>query len=99
MGSACSAPSQHAVGAADKLTLTAFFQVSPPPAYEKTVQQLREERIAPLRQALNDSIARHTQATGVREALEAEVRGGVRRGQRGPAASCSSGRRQDQMRI
>eukprot|EP00877_Chromochloris_zofingiensis_P008397 jgi/Chrzof1/3810/Cz13g09190.t1_KEA1[v5.2] len=40
---------------------------------EKTVRQIREEMIRPLRTALNESIARQTKATGVREALEAEV--------------------------
>ena len=37
------------------------------------MQRLRETRLAPLRAALNEAIAVHTQATGVREALEAEV--------------------------
>eukprot|EP00878_Enallax_costatus_P015300 GHUV01016023.1.p1 GENE.GHUV01016023.1~~GHUV01016023.1.p1 ORF type:complete len:863 (+),score=298.32 GHUV01016023.1:243-2591(+) len=38
-----------------------------------TVQQIREARLQPLKIALQDSIALHTKATGVREALEAEV--------------------------
>lgn len=74
MASACSAPPQDALYMQLIRPHPLLVQVSPPATFEKTVQQLREERIAPLRQALNDSIARHTQATGVREALEAEVR-------------------------
>jgi hypothetical protein len=38
-----------------------------------TVQQIREARLQPLKVALQDAIALHTKATGVREALEAEV--------------------------
>ena len=55
-----------------RLSRHALSQVQP--YVGKTVQQIRQERIQPLRQALNDSIASHAQATGVREALEAEVR-------------------------
>jgi hypothetical protein len=38
-----------------------------------SIQQIREARLQPLKVALQDSIALHTKATGVREALEAEV--------------------------
>jgi hypothetical protein len=38
-----------------------------------SVQQIREARLQPLKVALQDAIALHTKATGVREALEAEV--------------------------
>lgn len=40
----------------------------------RSVQQIREARLQPLKVALQDAIALHTKATGVREALEAEVR-------------------------
>jgi hypothetical protein len=39
----------------------------------KSIQQIREARLQPLKVALQDAIALHTKATGVREALEAEV--------------------------
>ncbi len=45
-----------------------------PQPTQNAVQQIREARVAPLRVALQDAIAQHTKATGVREALEAEVR-------------------------
>lgn len=44
----------------------------PTPA-ANSVQQIREARLQPLKFALQDAIALHTKATGVREALEAEV--------------------------
>ena len=37
------------------------------------MQQIREARLQPLKVALQDAITLHTKATGVREALEAEV--------------------------
>jgi len=46
------------------------LQVSQP----TPIQQIREARLQPLKIALQDAIALHTKATGVREALEAEVR-------------------------
>lgn len=44
------------------------------PVATNSVQQIREARLQPLKIALQDAIALHTKATGVREALEAEVR-------------------------
>lgn len=38
-----------------------------------STQQLKEEKVAPLKQALEAAIARHTKAQGVRASLEAEV--------------------------
>jgi len=48
-------------------------QVTASDPVSKSLQQLREARIEPLRQALNASIAEHAKAMTVREALEAEV--------------------------
>lgn len=39
----------------------------------KSTRKMREEMLNPLRVALTEAIMRHTKATGVREALEAEV--------------------------
>jgi hypothetical protein len=38
-----------------------------------TIQEIRGAQLLPLKVALQDAIALHTKATGVREALEAEV--------------------------
>jgi hypothetical protein len=51
-----------------------FLQVAPAPAVS-SIQQIREARLQPLKIALQDAIALHTKATGVREALEVEVSG------------------------
>lgn len=53
-----------------------------------SVQQIREARLQPLKVALQDAIALHTKATGVREALEAEV---GRRRRRGAAVHAAGG--------
>jgi hypothetical protein len=50
------------------------LQVAPAPAVS-SIQQIREARLQPLKIALQDAIALHTKATGVREALEVEVSG------------------------
>jgi hypothetical protein len=51
-----------------------LLQVPPvTPAPQNSVQSIREARLQPLKIALQDAIALHTKATGVREALEAEA--------------------------
>lgn len=50
------------------------LQVAPAPPVS-SIQQIREARLQPLKIALQDAIALHTKATGVREALEVEVSG------------------------
>ncbi|GBF95422.1 K(+) efflux antiporter chloroplastic-like [Raphidocelis subcapitata] len=46
---------------------------APAPALDDGGRKMREEMLMPLRVALTEAIVRHTKATGVREALEAEV--------------------------
>jgi hypothetical protein len=63
------------------------------------VQQIREARLQPLKIALQDAIALHTKATGVREALEAEVSCPAQQQQElGVECAACSGRRQHMWR-
>lgn len=56
--------------------LSVFVRAQAPTLPSSSIQQIREARLQPLKVALQDAIAMHTKATGVREALEAEVGGG-----------------------